>query len=371
MGRARAKARFASTKASRSPQSSRTGMGARAWVRRKTSWRSKSTSSSNASGGWAGRLVHRAALSATTAPTRAGPSSLASSRRRSPPWTTPEGASGPAYPVWSATNGKKSSRPSPRCRSRCGGRATSGCRRPRRPRRARCGRRGPACACPRTRRPRSRPFRGAPPLWAAAPRRGRAGRGASESPSLASCCCGETRRASRRRAAGRVSRRRPGLRSLPAREHRSAGDCPHGATLSRSPPAGGTGRRRLPAGRRRGDEVSEHLALVDVEPAAAEPPAHVRGVALEELEAPRVPDDVDDLRPVDEDQPLAVEQGRCRARGRRAPSPCARTVNASRSCSKSSARRSGAGRAWASRGAAWPSSPMNSMSISRSLSWTG
>src|SRR5665811_769067 len=63
-----------------------------------------------------------------------------------------------------------------------------------------------------------------------------------------------------------------------------------------------------PARHGRRHEVSENLLLVDGQTAADEPGAHVVTVALQELRAAGVADDVDDLRPVDDDESIFVQQ---------------------------------------------------------------
>src|SRR6478609_5977443 len=74
----------------------------------------------------------------------------------------------------------------------------------------------------------------------------------------------------------------------------------------------GTTPEASPAGRRRRHEVTEEQSLVHRVPTTTEPVTHVVGVAFEELGSVRVADDVDDLRPVDEDEPrlltLALEE---------------------------------------------------------------
>src|SRR5665811_2348185 len=63
-----------------------------------------------------------------------------------------------------------------------------------------------------------------------------------------------------------------------------------------------------PVRRGRRHEVTEQILLVDGQAAADEPGAHVVTVALQELGPARVADDVDDLRPVDDDESIFVEQ---------------------------------------------------------------
>ena len=150
---------------------------ARARVRRKTSWRSKSASSSNASGGSAGRLVQSAALGDHGAHWPA-PAHWRGAASRSRPWTTPAGRADRHTRSHAARAAGSHRGPSPGCRSRSGVGATSGCRRRRTPRRARSGRRGPAGAGRRTPSRRSRHGRAVRQRWPAGPplARGRRGR---------------------------------------------------------------------------------------------------------------------------------------------------------------------------------------------------
>src|SRR5665647_226653 len=63
-----------------------------------------------------------------------------------------------------------------------------------------------------------------------------------------------------------------------------------------------------PARHGRRHEIAEQRFFVDGQTTADEPGAHVVTVALKELRAAGVADDVDDLRPVDDDESVSVEQ---------------------------------------------------------------
>ena len=92
-----------------------------------------------------------------------------------------------------------------------------------------------------------------------------------------------------------------------------------------------------------GDEVAEQRRRPPHTP-PHEPVAHVPHVPLEELEPVGVADDVDDLRPVDDDQPVIVEQ-HVVGDGPDAPSRAARAASSSPAArSNSSGGRSGSGR---------------------------
>src|SRR5690349_19167568 len=80
------------------------------------------------------------------------------------------------------------------------------------------------------------------------------------------------------------------------------------AARLRAPPPDATGLADHSRSERVRHQLTEQLLLVDVEPPGLEPRAHVGAVAQQEVHAVGVADQVDDLRQVDDDEPVAGSQ---------------------------------------------------------------